>query len=82
VHLAENQLPIEKAVARAIDRFRETGRLVDPNYIPSAVDAPTRTYDAVKEKPEAAIAAGDRWLAARLLSTPAIPRPTDPKRKP
>lgn len=50
VHLAENQLPIAKAVARGIDRFRETGRLVDPDYILSVADRPTRTYDAVKEK--------------------------------
>ncbi|WP_114374849.1 hypothetical protein [Elioraea thermophila] len=37
-------LPAEQAAARAIDRFRTTGRFVDPDYVLSVADGPKRAY--------------------------------------
>jgi len=50
VHLVLVDLPIEKAVNRAIRRYRDDGRFVDPEYITQIGDAPARTYDALKEE--------------------------------
>ena len=47
-------LPIEKACARAVDRFRnpKNGRFVPPDYIFHDVDhKPEKTYDILKEDP-------------------------------
>jgi len=48
VHLRYVGLPAETAIQRAIDRFRETGRLVDPNQIIATGDQPRRDFDALK----------------------------------
>ena len=46
------ELPIEKCCARAVNRFRHTGRFVPPNYIANDVDGkPERTYDELKSDP-------------------------------
>ena len=50
-------LPIEKAVARAVNRFRNpgNGRFVPPRYIVENVDhKPEKTYDAMKSDPRVA----------------------------
>ena len=45
-------LPIQKAAARAITRFYQEGRFVDPNYVLNEVDGfPLRTFEAVKNDP-------------------------------
>lgn len=44
VTLVYNDLPIEKAVERAIRRFRADGRLVDPDYVWSVDERPKQTY--------------------------------------
>jgi len=50
VHLVLAEIPSEKAVNRAIKRFREEGRFVDPEYVRSVGDAPIRTYEALKSE--------------------------------
>ncbi|MDO8357286.1 MAG: zeta toxin family protein [Nitrospirota bacterium] len=50
-------LPIEKACARAVDRFRnpDNGRFVPPRYIFENVDhKPEKTYDVMKRDPRVA----------------------------
>lgn len=42
IHLVD--LPTDKAVARAVRRFAETGRLVDPEYVRSVGDKPRDTF--------------------------------------
>lgn len=45
-------LPIEKACARAVDRFRKSGRFVPPRYIAMKVDGnPEQTYNELKNDP-------------------------------
>lgn len=45
-------LPLEKAAARAVGRFRETGRFVPPDYVVHKVDGgPEQTYNALKNDP-------------------------------
>lgn len=52
VHLLYNDLPPEKAAARAAKRFLETGRFVDPHYVLNIVGTkPRETYDALKKHP-------------------------------
>jgi|GEM_PF-2583210 len=42
-------LPIEKAAARAVARFRDKGRFVPPEYVVNVVDGkPEQTYNALK----------------------------------
>lgn len=48
VHL--NEVPLEKAAQRAISRFKETGRFVDPAYVLSIGNAPSITYNELKAK--------------------------------
>ena len=49
VHLHYIDLPIDKAVKRAITRFNETGRFIDPYFILNDVDRKTKvTYNEVK----------------------------------
>ena len=50
VHLVLTDLPIEKAVNRAMGRFRDAkeGRFVDPEYVLSVGDQPVQTYEVLK----------------------------------
>lgn len=50
IHLVLADLPNEKAVNRAIKRFREEGRFVDPDYVRSVGDSPASTYNALKSE--------------------------------
>lgn len=46
------ELPVEECCARAVNRFRHTGRFVPPNYIANDVDhKPEKTYDVLKDDP-------------------------------
>ena len=42
------KLPVQKAVQRAVLRFYETGRFVDPVYIAQYDDTPSSTFDLLK----------------------------------
>jgi len=45
-------LPIEQSCARAVQRFRRSGRFVPPSYIAKTVDGrPEETYNQVKQDP-------------------------------
>jgi hypothetical protein len=48
VHLRYVGLPAETAIQWVIDRFREIGRLVDPNQIIATGDQPRRDSEALK----------------------------------
>lgn len=49
VRLHYVDLPQEKAAERAVERFHNTGRFVDPNYVLNEVDGhPRRTFDDLK----------------------------------
>ncbi|ARS27610.1 zeta toxin family protein [Sphingomonas sp. KC8] len=45
VHLVD--LPNDQAVSRAIARFEQTGRLVDPDYIRAVGDTPKATFEQI-----------------------------------
>ena len=67
-------LPVEKAVERAKNRFRETGRLVAPEYVRSVGLQPKTNYDKIKvEKEVDSYGEWDNDVAqgenARLLET-------------
>lgn len=49
VHLSYNELPPDKSIYRATTRFLETGRFLDPMYIQSVADSPSKTYDYLKQ---------------------------------
>ncbi len=45
-------LPVEKSCARAVQRFRSSGRFVPPSYIAKTVDGrPEETYNELKQDP-------------------------------
>ena len=48
VHLHYVDLPAKAAIERAVSRFRETGRFVDPHLILSIGDAPRRNFETLK----------------------------------
>jgi len=48
VRLVLADLPIEKAVNRAITRFRTDGRFVDPQFVWDVGDRPIKTYESLK----------------------------------
>jgi hypothetical protein len=48
VHLHHNDLALEKSIDRAITRYLETGRFVDPNYIRGIGLTPQDTYATLK----------------------------------
>lgn len=48
VNIVHVDLPIEKAVKRAIVRFEETGRFVDPAYVASIGYSTRENYDKIK----------------------------------
>jgi adenylate kinase family enzyme len=50
VHLVLAEIPIEKAVNRAIARFRAEGRFVDPEFVWSVGNRPAETYEALKKE--------------------------------
>ncbi|WP_314628673.1 zeta toxin family protein, partial [uncultured Selenomonas sp.] len=52
VNLIYVDLPIEKAIERTKARFRETGRLVSPNYLHNVGLKPKQNYDKIKTKRE------------------------------
>ena len=67
-------LPVEKSVERAKNRFRETGRLVAPEYVRSVGLQPKTNYDKIKvEKEVDSYGEWDNDVAqgenARLLET-------------
>lgn len=49
-HIIFVDLPLEEAASRAANRFKSEGRWVDPNYVLSIKDGPSRTYEALKNK--------------------------------
>jgi hypothetical protein len=51
VHLHLVELPIEKAIRRAIIRYVETGQLFDPLYLESIDHLPRQTFDELKARP-------------------------------
>lgn len=48
VHLHHNDVPVEASKARAVSRFHETGRFVDPEYIHDVGLQPSETYDTLQ----------------------------------
>jgi len=48
VHIHLNEVSVETSKKRAISRFNETGRFVDPKYIESLGLQPKETYDILK----------------------------------
>lgn len=48
VYLHHNDVPIEEAKMRAVNRFRENGRFVDPNYIHEVGSTPKETYATLR----------------------------------
>lgn len=50
IHIHYVDLPIGKAIERSIDRYRESGRFVDPEYIKSVGDSPRRNFDLLKSE--------------------------------
>ncbi|MBU6430553.1 MAG: zeta toxin family protein, partial [Cyanobacteria bacterium REEB65] len=51
VHLHFVELPIEKALQRALTRYIETGRLLDPAYISGIDHLPAKAFDELKSRP-------------------------------
>ena len=82
-HLILWDLPAEEAARRSVSRFRETGRLVLPEYILNSVaDKPLRVYNSIGDSPLFASKshyANDvpRGQPARVLQAP--PRGTGPQ---
>lgn len=50
VHLSLNELDPDKAARRAVSRFQNTGRFVDPDYVLSVGWKPSEVYDILKKK--------------------------------
>ena len=50
VYLHLNELPINKAVGRAINRFIETGRFIPPEVLFDYQDKPTQNFNELKER--------------------------------
>ena len=50
VHLSLNELDPDKAARRAVSRFQNTGRFVDPNYVLSVGWKPSEVYDILKKE--------------------------------
>lgn len=48
VYLSLNELDPDKAARRAVERFQNTGRLVDPEYVLSVGWKPSEVYDILK----------------------------------
>lgn len=48
VHVHHVKLPVEKAMGRSVERFRKTGRFVDPQYVKEVGLTPSKTYGMVK----------------------------------
>jgi adenylate kinase family enzyme len=48
-HLVLVDLPIEEAAGRAVTRLYDIGRFVDPEYVLSIKDFPSKTYEALKK---------------------------------
>ena len=47
-----NELPLEKALERNLNRFKETGRLVDPKFLIEVGYSPVETYEILKKEGE------------------------------
>ncbi|MEG1931773.1 MAG: hypothetical protein RR075_01540, partial [Pygmaiobacter sp.] len=50
VNLSLNELDADKAARRSIQRFVNTGRFVDPEYVKSVGLKPSETYDILKQE--------------------------------
>lgn len=50
VHLHLNELSPDKAAQRAVTRYMETGRFVDPKYVMEIGWSPSKTYDILKSE--------------------------------
>ena len=50
VHLSLNELDPDKAARRAVSRFQNTGRFVDPEYVRSVGWKPSEVYDILKKE--------------------------------
>lgn len=50
VYLNLNELPINKSVGRAINRFIETGRFIPPEILFDYQDKPTQNFNRLKER--------------------------------
>lgn len=50
VYLHLNELPINKSVGRAINRFIETGRFIPPEILFDYQDKPTQNFNRLKER--------------------------------
>lgn len=50
VHLSLNELDPDKAARRAVSRFQNTGRFVDPDYVLSVGWKPSEVYDILKKE--------------------------------
>ena len=48
-HLHLNEISIESAINRSIQRFKITGRFVNPDYVKSVGDSPNLNYEKFKE---------------------------------
>lgn len=69
VHVYLVELPAEEAARRAVARFHETGRLVDPVYVLATGEAPLRTYATLIR---------ERGLASHARLSADIPRGVPP----
>jgi hypothetical protein len=49
VYLHLNELPANKAIGRALQRFLDTGRFIDPDVLLKYGDKPTEVYERIRE---------------------------------
>lgn len=50
VNVSYVDLPLDKSLERSVDRFYETGRLVDPRYIQTIGRKPAENYEALRDE--------------------------------
>jgi len=71
VHITNVVLPLEKTVMRAISRWKESGRFVDPDYIFNKVLlTPKAVYDKIKHGSE--VDSYEEWSTDVRKGTPAV----------
>ncbi len=58
----------KQAWERMVGRYRQTGRIIEPNYMRDAIDAPRQTYQTLKEN-------GNADNYAKIDNSPALDQP-------
>ncbi len=51
IRLYLNELPLDKAAARMLERTRRTGRFIDPDYLSQVGNRPREVFEALKRHP-------------------------------